>query len=117
MPRTRPAPVRPPPIPLSPLSITLDLDHEALSFISAALNLHDLLPLPTEEQVITALCAMRGQLMQGHLKVNWQGDDLSHTVLCNRIRLLIVHLHDKSGIHTSVDTLLNKGVRAAEGYR
>jgi len=98
------------------LRITLDLDYEVLSFIGAALSLHPRPASPTEEQVINALCALRGQLRQGQLEVHWQGDDLPDSVLCTRIMLLIVHLHDKAGLHTSVDTLLNEGVRAMAGY-
>jgi len=96
------------------LSITLDLDNEAMSFIDAALSLQGRPPAPTEQQIIEALCALRGHLLHGHLNVIWEKDTLSHTILCNRIRLLIVYLHDKTNSDTHIETFLNAGLHSTE---
>lgn len=95
-------------------SITLDLENEAMSFIAAALSLQGRPPDPTEHQIITALCELRGHLLHGHLNVIWENDTLSHTILCNRIKLLIVHLHDKTNSDTHIETLLNEGLHSTE---
>ncbi|AZI44037.1 hypothetical protein EHF33_14030 [Deinococcus psychrotolerans] len=109
MPATQPCPAP------SALSITLDLDNEALSFIDAALSLQSRPSAPTQQQIITALCHLRGHLIHGHLNVTWEHDALPHDTLGNCIKLLIMYLHDKTHSDSHIDTLLHEGLRSTAG--